>query len=172
MHRAGHDETPIEYIGLTAGSKSVTRGKSTTSEPAKKLCDTNKHGRGSKGPESDHTMAQAQQVSKRIDYLTRLVAGGFHDVHVIRKSTAEQVLTEKRLELLEEISEGGVSSVRELARQVDRDVSIVSRDLKILSEADVVEFEDHGNSKRPQLAHENILIEPIVFDGQFTQSLE
>ncbi|AGB16248.1 hypothetical protein Halru_1641 [Halovivax ruber XH-70] len=49
---------------------------------------------------------------------------------------------------------------------VDRNVSAVSRNLDVLFEADLIEYERDGRSKRPQLAHQTVLIEPLVFDGE------
>lgn len=56
--------------------------------------------------------------------------------------------------------------MRDLARRLDRDVSIVSRDLDVLFEAEVVDFEEEGRAKKPVLAHENIFVEPVLFNGQ------
>lgn len=101
-----------------------------------------------------------------IQYLERLSKAGFEDVLTLRRETAERVLTEKRVELVEVIVSGDIESVRDLARTVDRDVSIVSRDLDVLYEADVIEFEEEGAAKRPVIAHENIFIKPLVLEGQ------
>lgn len=109
-----------------------------------------------------------ESASSNIDYLRRLTQAGFEDVLVLSRETAEEVLTEKRMELLQELSTADVSSMRELAQHVDRDISIVSRDLDVLYEADVIEYEQAGRSKRPVLAHENVMVEPIVFDGEVT----
>lgn len=86
---------------------------------------------------------------------------------MLSRDTAEEVLTEKRMELLKELAadDAEISSMRDLARHVDRDISIISRDCDILYEADVIEYEQSGRSKRPVLAHENVVVEPIVFDG-------
>lgn len=102
----------------------------------------------------------------RVEYLKHLNDAGIEDVLVVRRETAEDVLTEKRMELLETISTESPTSVRDLARQVDRDVSIVSRDLDVLFEGGLVDFERDGRAKRPVLAHENVLVEPLVFDGE------
>jgi len=99
-------------------------------------------------------------------YLQQLDEVGLSDVLTLRQDTAESVLTEKRMELIATIGTEEVESVRDLARKVDRDVSIVSRDLDRLFEADVIEFEQDGRAKRPSLAHENIFVKPVVFNGQ------
>lgn len=104
------------------------------------------------------------------EYVRALAGAGLDDISVLRRETAERVLTKKRAELIEQIATGEVESIRDLARRVDRDVSIVSRDLDILSEARVVEFEEDGRAKRPTLAHKNIFIEPVVFAGQIAET--
>ena len=105
-------------------------------------------------------------TESRVEYLRRLSEAGFDDVLVLRRETAEEVLTEKRMELVAEIANDDVPSMRELARRVDRDISIVSRDLDVLFEAGVIDFEQEGRSKRPVLAHENVMVEPVVFEGE------
>lgn len=117
-------------------------------------------------------MASKAQPIPRVEYLRRLVEGGFSDIHVIQLETAERVLTEKRMELVEEIAKEDVDSMRELAQRVDRDKSIVSRDLDVLFEAEIIDYEPHGKAKKPVLAHDNILVEPIVFEGQVTAKHE
>ena len=62
-------------------------------------------------------MAETQQVNHKIQYLQRLVAAGFQDIHVIRRETAERVLTPKRVELLDALTQEDVKSMRELARR-------------------------------------------------------
>lgn len=113
-------------------------------------------------------MATAQgsgNENKNVDYLRWIAESGLSDAITLRRETAEEVLTAKRMELIEAIATTNVESVRALARQLDRDVSIVSRDLDILYDADVIEFETSGRAKQPVLAHETVLIEPVVFEG-------
>lgn len=100
-----------------------------------------------------------------VEFIRELSKTDLKDVHVIRRETASRVLTPERERLLDTIAENDISSMRDLARKVDRNVSIVSRDLDVLFEADIIEYEQDGRSKIPQLAHENVLVEPIVFDG-------
>jgi len=98
---------------------------------------------------------------------TRAIAeSGLEDVLLLEQATAERVLTDKRMQILRAIEAGEVASVSELARQLGRDKSIVSRDLDVLCEADVIDFEaGDGRAKRPVIAHETVLIKPLVFDG-------
>ena len=111
-------------------------------------------------------MATTQRKHTSIEYLRCLSNTGLEDVHVLRRETAERVLTGARMELVEAISTEDFDSVRALARHVDRDVSIVSRDLDVLYEAGVIDFESNGRAKRPVLDKENIFVEPVVFEGQ------
>ncbi|MCL9818389.1 ArsR family transcriptional regulator [Natronocalculus amylovorans] len=110
-------------------------------------------------------MATSKQLDPEIQYIRQLAESGFSDVLTLRRDTAERVLTKKRVELIKEISDQKVDSVRDLSRRVDRDVSIVSRDLDILFEADIIKFERNGRAKQPVLAHKNVFVEPIVYDG-------
>lgn len=111
-------------------------------------------------------MALKQTGNQSIDFVKTVAQLGLDDLHIIKHSTAQQVLTEERERLLKEIENDDVESVRDLARRVERNVSIVSRDLDVLYEADLIEFEHDGRKKKPVLAHENVLIEPVVFDGE------
>lgn len=110
-------------------------------------------------------MTLPTEVDPEIEYLQRLDEAGLSEVLTLWRDTAERVLTEKRMELINTIGSQEVKSVRDLARQVDRDVSIVSRDLDLLFEADVIDFEQSGRAKRPKLAHENVFVKPVVFHG-------
>lgn len=102
-----------------------------------------------------------------IDYLRQLEQAGITDATLLRRETAERVLTEKRMELLREIAGGEeITSMRDLARRVDRDISRVSKDLEILSKANIIEYEQKGNSKRPVLKHSNVFVKPVVYEGE------
>lgn len=109
---------------------------------------------------------QTRKTNTQADYLRWLAESNQGDAVNLSRETAEQVLTEKRMEIVEEISENDISSMRDLARRLDRDVSIVSRDLDVLFEAEVVDFKEDGRAKKPVLAHENIFVEPVLFNGQ------
>lgn len=110
-------------------------------------------------------MSTLERRDELVRYLKQLAEAGFRDVHTLRRDTAERVITEKRTELIEAIASGDIESIRDLARRVDRNPSIVSRDLDVLFEAGIVEFEADGRAKRPVLAHENVFVMPVVFDG-------
>lgn len=105
-------------------------------------------------------------TESRVEFLKRLSEADLNDVLIVQRESAERALTEKRTELVEEISTGEAASVRDLARRVGRDVSIVSRDLDVLFEEGIVDFERDGRAKKPVLARETVLVEPLVFEGE------
>lgn len=117
-------------------------------------------------------MAVKQATYPNVEFLQELSKLDLEDIHVIRRETAERVLTPERMRLLKKIESEDTKSVRELARQVDRNVSVVSRDLDVLFEADIIRFEQDGRAKKPRLAHENVFVEPIVFNGGVTTTIE
>lgn len=111
-------------------------------------------------------MGLTNQLKPHIQYLKRLTEAGFDDIQLLQRTTAEQVLTEKRIELLRAVEREDVESVRELSRVVERDVGRVSDDLNVLYKAEIIEYEQNGRAKRPVLAHENVFVQPIVYEGQ------
>lgn len=100
--------------------------------------------------------------NKNQEFVKDLSEKGYDDVLILKRDTAEKVTTEKRMKLLEEIRNSEIESVRDLARKVNRDPSIVSKDLKILYQAEVIEFEKQKGSKIPRIKHKNIFPEPIA----------
>ena len=95
------------------------------------------------------------------DWPRALATSGFEDVLVTDRETAKKVFTEKRQQLISRIREGDIESVRALADDLDRDVSGVSRDLNLLFEADIIEFDTDGQRKIPYLKHDTVVAEPI-----------
>jgi predicted transcriptional regulator len=91
-----------------------------------------------------------------------LATSGFEDVLITDRETAKKVLTEKRQQLISRIREGDIKFVRALADDLDRDVSGVSRDLNLLFEADIIEFDTDDQRKIPYLKHDTIVAEPIA----------
>lgn len=94
-------------------------------------------------------------------FANRLARAGYTDFYVISSDDARQLLTGKRLELIRTLKEDEVSSIRGLARSLDRDVKQVSEDLEILHQMSVIEYREEGNRKIPELRHERIFVEPI-----------
>lgn len=92
---------------------------------------------------------------------------GYEDVLVLDQESADTVLTERRRELLSLIENTERASVSELATKLNRQQSAVSRDLSILYEYNVINFERDGQRKIPVLKYETILTRPVVLDGEF-----
>ena len=55
-----------------------------------------------------------------------------------------------------------MSSVRDLADRLGKNSGNVSRELKVLTECGVVGFVKNGTSKRPVLAYDTIISEPLI----------
>lgn len=109
---------------------------------------------------------QRNRVEARAEMARALAMNGFEEVHVLNHETTDEVLTPKRRELLERLAEKEYRSVRALARAVDRDKGAVSKDLHTLAKHDLVAYEEHGASKAPQLRHQTIVVEPVVFERE------
>lgn len=102
------------------------------------------------------------RVRKRLEFSRALVRAGYDDVLTLERESAGELLSPSRLELIDRLRQGSVESVRALAAELDRDKAGVSRDLKLLAEHDVIEYEDRGRSKVPALKHETVVVEPVV----------
>lgn len=102
------------------------------------------------------------RVERRKQMARALARGGMTGVQVLSHESAERVLTEKRRELVTVLANEDVESVRALARHVGRDKGHVSRDLKVLAEHGVVDFDDEGRARRPYIQHDHVVVEPIV----------
>lgn len=105
---------------------------------------------------------QRKQPTTKTEFIRQLAEAGFSDFLVIDTDTAESVLTDRRLELLETIRSGSIDSVTNLAETLDRDPAAISRDLDLLFEHDLIEYEQDGSRKIPILKHESVLVEPIL----------
>ena len=100
---------------------------------------------------------------KSLELSRRLLKEGFEDVLFLSHETARKVLTEKRKEIIETIQNEDVESIRDLSRRLERKENVVYKDLGVLFEAGVVDFEEDKNRKRPVLRHKNIFVKPITF---------
>lgn len=97
--------------------------------------------------------------------LSVLEEAGYEDVLVLDQESADKVLTERRRELIDQIESMDAQSVSELATQLNRKKSAVSRDLSVLYEYNVINFEREGKRKIPILKHESIMTKPMVIGG-------
>lgn len=86
--------------------------------------------------------AEDKGLSPETLYMKALAEAGYSSFLILDREGAEEILTERRMELLETIREEEPGSVSELAEQVDRKVPAVSRDLKLLERNRVIRFEE------------------------------
>lgn len=107
-------------------------------------------------------MSTFRNPEKTTNIVRAIGDAGYDDVLVLDEETASSVLTEKRRELFDRIESGDVDSVRGLAVEVGRDKAAVSRDLRLLFEYDLIDFETEGRRKVPVQNHETVLVEPIL----------
>ena len=105
---------------------------------------------------------QNDSTELRAEMARSLARGGMTGVQVISWEAADEVLTPKRRELIEALRNSKVESVRALAREVGRDKAQVSRDLGVLAEHGVIQYEKNGNAKQPRLTQQHIVVEPVV----------
>jgi predicted transcriptional regulator len=84
----------------------------------------------------------------------------FEDPIKLRK-----VLTEKRIELIQFLIDNEVESIGELAKELDRGLKEVGKDLNILEEYNIVRTEREGRSKRPSVPYDRISID-IGIEGK------
>ena len=113
----------------------------------------------SKPPTADGDVGR---VERRSEMARALARGGMDNVHVVSHETAREVLTGSRYEILDVLSREDIDSVRALARRLERDKGQVSRDLAALAEYGLIEYETDGRAKRPKLAQEHVVVEPLV----------
>lgn len=113
-------------------------------------------------PVNEMPVQKEQKVPEELEFARRMSEAGYSDLLVLDRRTAQEVMTEKRTELLEEIQDEEPDSVRGLARRVERDPAQVSRDLDTLFRNGIIEFDEQGDRKVPVLAHENVFVKPIL----------
>jgi predicted transcriptional regulator len=83
-----------------------------------------------------------------------------------RQEDLRRVLSPTNVELLRTIARESPSSIRELARAVERDVRQVHDNLSELESYGLVEFREVGQAKQPRVWYDDIEVEiPIAPDG-------
>ncbi|GAA0723815.1 putative transcriptional regulator [Halorubrum trapanicum] len=82
-----------------------------------------------------------------------------HVVNFEDRTGLRQLLTDRRMELLEAVMERPPESIRALADRLGRDVHTVHDDLSLLADYDIVHFEADGRAKRPSVPYETVRIE-------------
>lgn len=82
-----------------------------------------------------------------------------HVVNFEDRSRLRELLTDRRVELLEEVMEHPPESIRDLAGRLDRDVHDVHDDLHLLADYEIVHFEEVGRAKKPYVPYDTVRIE-------------
>ena len=82
-----------------------------------------------------------------------------HVVNFEDRSRVRQLLTDRRMELLEAVMEHPPKSMRGLADRLDRDVHDVHNDLHLLAEYDIIHFEEDGRAKKPYVPYDTVRVE-------------
>lgn len=82
-----------------------------------------------------------------------------HVVNFEEPSQLRALLTDRRIEILEEVMERPPESIRELADRLERDIHDVHDDLHLLAEYGIVYFREKGRAKQPFVPYETVRIE-------------
>ena len=82
-----------------------------------------------------------------------------HVVSFQDRARLRQLLTDRRMELLEAVMEHPPESIRALADRLDRDVHDVHDDLHLLAEYGIIHFEEDGRAKKPYVPYDTVRIE-------------
>ncbi|WP_414838312.1 ArsR family transcriptional regulator [Candidatus Nanosalina sp. VS9-1] len=83
---------------------------------------------------------------------------------ILKFSIAQKLLTEKRRELLQTLSEQEFDSITELTEELGRDKKNTSQDIKKLYQHGIIDLKDQGRSKEPVFEFEEIQIEGLEFE--------
>lgn len=102
------------------------------------------------------------EMSSGLEFGRLLAEAGYVNFLLIDLETAKSVLTDRRIELLETIRDEPIESVTDLAETLGRDKAAVSRDLDLLCQQDMIEYERDGSRKIPKLKHETVVVEPLL----------
>lgn len=82
-----------------------------------------------------------------------------HVVNFEDRGRLRELLTDRRMELIEETMEHPPESIRGLADRLGRDVRDVHDDLHLLAEYGIVHFEEDGRAKKPYVPYETVRLE-------------
>lgn len=117
----------------------------------------------SKSTELDSSMSENYVENQETrDFINRVLKRDREEtVNIIPKELARELLTPKKLEILETIKEEEVESMRGLSRKLDRDPSIVKKDLDKLWKNGLIDYQEEGNKKKPVRTADKIVIEPF-----------
>lgn len=82
-----------------------------------------------------------------------------HVVNFEDRSRLRELLTDRRMELLEAVMEQPPKGIRALADRLGRDVHDVHDDLYLLADYDIIHFEAEGRAKKPYVPYDTVRIE-------------
>jgi len=82
-----------------------------------------------------------------------------HVVNFEDRARLRQLLTDRRMELLEAVMEQPPESIHALAERLDRDVHDVHDDLHLLAEYGIIHFEADGRAKKPYVPYDTVRLE-------------
>jgi predicted transcriptional regulator len=102
------------------------------------------------------------RLAFRSSFSEALSQHGFPDTLVLARESAAEVFHERRLAILDYLSDHDPDSVRALAEELGYDKAAVSRDLTDLAGIDVIEYVEDGRAKAPRLKHDHVVVEPVV----------
>lgn len=91
-----------------------------------------------------------------------LAREGYADVLVLPREDATDLVTDRRLAILDYLREHDPDSVSELADALGYDIGDVSRDLDVFARYDEMERVTEGRRKIPRLKHDHVVLEPLV----------
>lgn len=105
---------------------------------------------------------EGTKLELRAAFSEILAEHGFADTLVLGRERADAVFHDRRLRIIDHLAENEPDSVRALARALNLDKGVVSRDLRELAELEVVEYVENGRATAPRLKHDHVVVEPVV----------
>jgi len=103
-----------------------------------------------------------EQTRRRAEFSETLSQNGYPDTLVLGRDRMSILSRDRRLDLISRLKEHGPISMQDLAETMGCSEGAVRDDLFALGTIDVVEIKFEGDTKLVQLAHDHIVIEPIV----------
>lgn len=91
-----------------------------------------------------------------------LERAGYEDILVLDDEDYNSILSSRKKDILDTLTEEESLSVSDLAEKLGRKKSAVSRDLGELYEYNVINFETDGRKKIPVLKHEIMIAKPYI----------
>lgn len=111
----------------------------------------------------------ARELTPIHRYLQAVDEAGFHDGLHTFDDLESRWLTRRRLEIIQYLADDSTeaSSIRDLARQLDRQVRAVVDDLDVLVREGIVDYREEDDRKIPVLKRRHLFVRPILLEGEF-----